>query len=966
MKPTTMSVKELESSPRKIRKLEMDSSVTRFPTHRTASMGIHEAQRSSQESQASRATSTPTKRYKGENISLSTEISSIQASPDVLSRRSISYANQSEDEVTNVSCLLEKISVQNVSSNSANRSMCSSKNADLLYNPNPKLFKGILWQNFKPKVESTLYFKICTNLRDIEEIAFDLVKEFEADNQKATLNLIKLFIDICGYHQSAKIEAHFDFSQDFSRSSEKVIKLMECDWIDENLLDSHTYIFYESDKGRSKLGAILEAAIRQFLQNFFNFAYDENILFTGFLYKRVFNFIFYMCQSNLRLIRHSGIVLVRMILTVLNTIYGRILNKMESEGHSEEIIEKDEEYIKLYLQYFFRIFAKNSHIPDPKLFILKAKNVEEMGIWMIDWPKVYFQNCFSILIKQVIDESEMVRLCTLGVYEKLISNRNIHLYITKNINNIILVVSDRLKDVSIKVVVKAVEIFTILLQHYRQFVQNEEDTIFEIMKLLYAESYLYAKAAGCFMSKFFELCNMDDTQTLRKLIDISEFPNYTKLKPLLVEAFSEHDTVLQDFDFLVNKLMDCQEDSNYAKNLMELIHYSVHQTLKGESAITRKHSIKVSPSPVDHEKIAKSFLLNLKDFLRIYENEIMVLNPLMKTLCLIDYNVLMSSYHAPEESQIPMDLHFKKIGKLYEKFNLNKYFDWPTLYVNWGGTLLCEGQIIACRQFLIWNITSLIRDSKKNTSSLRLAIICLQSNFSEFTKSLVQIMISEDSQDSMKYEAFESICVLYTAYEEILLKEEEFTEIIFNVKQDLHNVYRKPMEKFFESRIVNETSMPPEKKRKYICEWLSLILNGILDVLHATPLLKCYYALSKEYEAIIEFAYDKIFRNNSKLFFELILAALIEVAEGLFDTEGCTISSPEVRDLMHLAEKFTHLEQFQNTSEEVFTMINLGLKYVFKEKLFEFLVILQIFTAKLSEDHLNQCLQHFVNITPKI
>ncbi|XP_044745959.1 uncharacterized protein LOC123307634 [Coccinella septempunctata] len=1002
---------ELLCSPRKIRRLA--SSSENLPSQKL--------------SQESRATSTPTRRSLMHKLSISSEISSInQESP--ANSRSTNNRNEEEADVSDVLSLINELSLSG---------KCSvySLGSEILHRPNPRIFRGKAWTFFKPKYQESLYSKVLENFDSIEDIAFEFLEELRSDEIKGTLTMIKFFVDLCGY-QWARVDEHFDFDKDFSISCQKVIKLMEFDFINDEMLEANTYIFFEADK-HTKLGETLASAVNSFIEKVMIGAYGQNILFSRPFHKYIFQFLFYMCQGILRSIRHTGVTLTRMILKVLNYIYLRIVKKLELGDSQRELdllpIEKEIEYAEKYIQHFFDIFVKNSFIPDSKLYVLRAKNVKEMGNWMIEVPQVYFANCTASLFKLQLDESEIVRLNVVQVWKNLIKTKTVYLHVVKHLNDIVKLVQGRLKDSQLRVVVEAVDFFSVLVDNHPRAI-GEELTC-DITELLYAKSYLCAKAAGFFTIKFFNSAKLNETDLLKKLVDISSVPRFQKIKHFFVESFMEHSTVLDNYKLMMEVLLSCKKhttnDFAYALALIELMYYSIYQKLKGEPLIKRKHSFTASPVSFSHEEVAKVFLLNLQQFMSLFSDQTSILNYLLKILNLIDYHVLTSSYRPHlifltkscrvlflndsneellgnicklyhylcfeketclkeslhkflvnlfenlsnylqgyleprEEQEIALELHFRKIGKLYEKFNMNAFYDWNGIFTVWGNELLCRGQMVTCRHYILWTIKEVMRDwHKEKGDEHRMKKINLKTYFSEYVASLVQLMTSSDAKDDLKLDAFESFCFVHTHSYETLMMDAEMAEFKLHILQSLRTYIPETLVKFFSYKIVQNKSVTFERRKKLICDWLGLILNALTDVLYIIPLFECYHTRSEEYGSLIEFVAAKIYAKKQEVFFQLIVATLTKLASHVFHTLCRSISSPEARELMALADKFSNMKEFSNSSKEVLRMLHLGFKHCFRDGLFELLVLLQNFQHKLSEEHYKDCLQIFVAMTPK-
>ncbi|KAK9878377.1 hypothetical protein WA026_021684 [Henosepilachna vigintioctopunctata] len=988
--------------------------------------------RESQESQKSCATSTPTKQNIRKNFDISLDLSSIHsviAAPSERSFLTESFQDEreSEDDVSTIHSKSDLSLSKETSSIYSSSSV--SKQLSLLQKPNAKLFKGKLWKFFKPKTEGTLYFKIFTDFDGIQECTADLLSEFQINKWNAILSLMKFFIDVSGY-QKFELQKYFNSDVDPNIFSEKVIKLMEFDLLDPELLEYKTYIFYESEKGKSKLSATLAAAIQKFLHLFFLGVHAISQLFSDVLYKYLFNFLYHMCQSILRPIRHTGLVLVRMILTIFNKIMEQLMINSDSEIIDEDLpSEKKIRYMERYLEFLFGLCAKNCLIPDSNLAIFRAENVLEMGTWIIDCPQLYFKKCFQLLPKLLIDEFEVVRLNTLNVFDSVLKTKSTHLYVTRYIKLIVEMVSDRLKDVSIKVVVAAVNIFSGLLDDYRHLIGAEN--ICQISNLLYGASYSYAKAAGSFMSKYLASTYTDESQLLHNFVELScnNTSTSVKMKPLFVEAFSEYETVLKNYPYLVNYLITSSENeaTEFINNLMELIYYSVYQTLKGESVMKRKHSVQAPPLSSD-QQIAEIFLLNIKSLFELFQTKLIALKYLIEILCLIEYDILTTSYHSQfvfmlkncrqfflkidddellesichlfkhicydknmtlketmegkllnnlfhsmseylrgylesEDQEISLESHFKKIAIMYESFNLNEYFEWNDLFLNWGKVLLSTGQITACKQFLISSIEEMTTEKNTSSDEFRTKILYFKKIFSDYTKSLSSVLISIETTNDLKYKAFISLCHLHNFCDRILLKVPEFDGVRFSIIEDLRNNFCGSLTQFFKKSIVYDRSLLLETRKKYVIYWLNLIFNGLIDILYVVPLFECYYICSQEYGSLIEWISDRVYANNPEMFFNIILTTLGDLAVELFVTKKKSVSSPEAVELMELASKFSNMAQFKHSSEEVLNFIRMALIFTFKEELLEFLILLKNFTSKFSTDE-QQCLDILKELLP--
>ncbi|XP_045463502.1 uncharacterized protein LOC123673112 [Harmonia axyridis] len=1003
---------EVLCSPRKIRRLE----------HAQIS-ALNANQKLSQGSQESRATSTPAKKCLSHTFSIASDISSITQVPPTRSDSIIE--SDDEDDASELISLIEELSL--------NGSL--TIRSGFLHRPNPRIFRGKVWKFFKPKYPESLYFKILENFDTIEDTVFEFLEELRSDERKGTLTLIKFFVDLCGY-QSAQIDDHFDFDQDFSISCEKVIKLMEFEFVDKDILSANTYIFYEADRN-SKLGTTLAAAVYKCVEKIIIGAYGQNILFSRPFHKYIFHFFFYMCQSNLRPIRHTGITLVRLTLKALNYIYPRIVKRLElgdsQHGHSYIPIEKEIEYAEKYIQHFYGVFAKNSYIPDVKLYMIRAKNVKEMGCWMIELPQIYFTNSVAHLFKLSLDESEIVRLSAVQVWKTLIKSKSLHLHVTKHLDDIVKLLQGRLRDVHVRVVVEAVDFFSILVDHYPKAIKEEVTS--DITELLYANSYLYGKVAGFFTIKLLNSAKLSEVELLKKLVDISSVPKFQKMKHFFVESFVEHNTVLDNYKLMITVLLSYKkEDENdfqFTLSLIELMYYSIHQKLKGSCMVPRKHSYEGSPSSYCHEEIAKVFLLNFKYLTDLFQDKIAILNYLFKILIMIDFETLTTSYrpqfvflmkssriiflnekddellgnicklfhylcfekntcikedlhkflvnlfenlssylegYLTEETQeVALDSHFEKIGKLYEKFNMNTFFKWNTLFTVWGNVPICRGQMISCQHFILWTIKELMKDMhKSNEDKQRMKKISLKSNFSEYVNSLVQLMTTPEANETLKLEAFETFCFLHLFSYEFASKHEELEDFKHQIQLSLKNHVPDAVIKFLTNNIIHNKSTTFERRKKLICIWLDLILNSLLDIFNIVPLFECYHTRSEEYGALIEFIAGKIFARSQEVFFCLILATLSKLASHVFQTLCRSFSSPEARQLMALTVKFGNMKQFTKASGEVLKMLHLGFRHCFKDTpLLELLVLLQNFLPKLTEEHQKACLKIFGAITPQ-
>nr|XP_023018695.1 cohesin subunit psc3-like [Leptinotarsa decemlineata] len=552
--------------------------------------------RTTQDTQDSKITSTP---IRSSGNFHSPDISSISSSRTVRTRLSDVFEAEDNREVFESSSISAKEKDARSLTPATTVSEVSyipvEEDYDAYFNNLGRIkYVGTVWKLYKPVNEHSLYHKILDDPLSIQEIVTKLFLKFNEKPEKVVHSLIQLCLDVANF-QNFDVTKYYKFREN---SEKEIIALLETDEViddHEILKSSGRYLFMES---RSSLVKTMKMAIYNFFKKLILASYDNNVLFNKFFSKNLFNFIKCMSFSNMMVLRHTGVIIAMKILTALVIIYNNIIHRLNNSSSSGSVEsekidrESQRKVFNSLIEYFYFIVIKNCRLQENRLLLMRIECIHEFQVWVKYFPKIFIselQVC-TCLNRLIIDSSKDVRYAALEAFERFIESPTIIEFLKPNISEFIEVISKRFYDIDYKVSVKAIDIFTILLQSNENFVSTHHFQL--ITNLVFDKIFHVAEAAARFLKKFLQVQEYSSECILEKLAKMSLLPNDCS-KQLVVESFLNCCSEMQNWQLYLKLLLGKEiQDLKMREALAEMLAEAIHQILIGKSTKQRTFSRK--------------------------------------------------------------------------------------------------------------------------------------------------------------------------------------------------------------------------------------------------------------------------------------------------------------------------------------------------------------------------------------
>ncbi|CAH1119705.1 unnamed protein product [Phaedon cochleariae] len=503
-------------------------------------------------------------------------------------------------------------------------------------------YTGTIWELYKPLNKHTLYAKILDDPCNTQDIVTELFMLYNQKPQKAVLSIIQFCVDVAGFQ-------NYDVSAFSFKDNDAKVIIDSLEEFDKPEIFESTgrYLLMEP---KTDLAKTLKMAIYNFINKLILTAHDKCILYEETFSKNVCSFLKCMSFSNLKAVRHTGVVIGMKILTALVITCDKINRELKNLVRDPNIsadstVSQKREQLNAFnnlLEYFYFIFIKNYHIQDSSMIDMRIECLKELQIWMKLNPKMFITNLQAVdyQMKMIIDRSKDVRFAALVACEGLLKSSGVVKFLEPIKQKFCDTISKRFYDIDYKVAVKAIDIFTIMLRWDEHFISA--DTVKVMTHLVFDNIFPIGAAACRFLVTLFQ--EYTPEATLEALAKI-----YMKQKncivQLLVEGFLHTCPEIQNWTLYCKVLLTGPDDRLQLKEaISDIFSEAVSQTLTGKSSKMRVLSrTVVDIESTEYQKIANCFP-SLNKLLQMYGDHPKVLISLLKIFPLVNTNIITGNY----------------------------------------------------------------------------------------------------------------------------------------------------------------------------------------------------------------------------------------------------------------------------------------------------------------------------------
>ncbi|GLV33735.1 Stromalin [Carabus blaptoides fortunei] len=513
--------------------------------------------------------------------------------------------------------------VDNNSAHSAQSSEYDISHHSFELETNVKKTGNAVWKALSPKYKDRLYYKILKT-SDPKGLVTTWINSYTLDNDKAIIDLLQLFIDLCSY-QHINLHNYLEHHE-----LTEVVPRMESS-LSAALKETGKYLL----KVRQKTFTDKHLKIEQFIAIWIHISAMDTILFDCIMIVKCLKFLIYMAKSKLKSIRHTGTFLGVKIQTALIRLNSKMTKKIQQyreqllnetntnranllENKLANVLSRYEHVNKLIEVLHINIYTENYCFLDSQLFTMRQDCVSEIYYWVNYFPDRYLQNnSISYVTKSITDPHKLVRYTAVKILSDILETY--HIQLEKKLPKYITVISGRIQDIDHKIAILAIDSLT-KISTYTKIPPSIRDII---LQRIYSNQYPLAEAAGRFLVQSIKLHDVnDDIKILYMLVQFEIVSNkdqkFSGLYPLLVEAVFDDMPMLQDINVYMSVLQRFELDELERKMFLNILTESVYQTYTGNCSLVRKFARKGNVCEIKSAQLTKDLLAVLPRLVEIY------------------------------------------------------------------------------------------------------------------------------------------------------------------------------------------------------------------------------------------------------------------------------------------------------------------------------------------------------------
>ncbi|KAJ8980035.1 hypothetical protein NQ317_019723, partial [Molorchus minor] len=426
------------------------------------------------------------------------------------------------------------------------------------------------------------------------EVVTEFVLLYNRRPEIAIGNLLQLCVDVCGY-QNFNISNQYHFKEN---AATEIINLMESNEVldqQENLKKTGKYLFMEP---KTLLAKVFKISIYNFLHKLILFCHERKILYDEFFSKHLFLFVKAMAFSEIRAIRHTGVIFgLLMGLLCTPTSMGTTARRPPPKYRLVALAIAGREMKSLHSRGIQDLLGSQSRLQDNKTTLMRVECVHELSIWIKYFPKIFITQLQAVnyLCKLITDmrNQKDVRYAALETFEMLARTPGILTILRSFLPDFSEAIGKRFYDVDIKVAIKAIDIFTIFLKMCLlgmiQLLLHID--LSYLLALYLTKFFLSGEAAARFITYYLQTSEENEQMVLKQLAKFSMKPGYAT-KQLLVEGCLHNCPAIQNWEIYINILLYDNIEMDIKQALVEMFAEAVYQVLEGTSSIKREMSPK--------------------------------------------------------------------------------------------------------------------------------------------------------------------------------------------------------------------------------------------------------------------------------------------------------------------------------------------------------------------------------------
>ncbi|XP_057662162.1 uncharacterized protein LOC130897361 [Diorhabda carinulata] len=878
-------------------------------------------------------------------------------------------------------------------------------------------YKGPIWKIYEPIEDNNLYAKILNSPSNTQFVVAELLITYNSDPDFVIKELIQLCVDVAGFqHFNAKQHYRIGSCQDDSKNIVKKLESYEVIEQQPELEENGRYLLMERSTYFVKY---LKMGLYSFLQNLIQSAHKMGVLYDSILLKCFTVFLRNMEESGLKCVRHTGVVFAVKILTAIVLVFNNIVNDPAYEyaiRHNTEIVEelnKRKDILQCSIASLYFIFHRNCLNQDSAVYMMRMECIREAEIWTKYFPKLFVSHfqVINVIIKLITDPSKEVRLLALEACGNIFGMIKVIEFVRPVIEILIKAISQRFYDVNIDVAVKAINIYTYLLEIVPDLVSHE--MIAKMKKLVFDEHAPVGQAACNCLLAFFHKNAAKSNHLLLALANILIYEEGDCSKELLVEGFLYSCEQMQNWPLFCKCILSDKISDQERRAISEIFAEAVKQRLKGKPKVNRLMSKNIiTPDPSAHQPVAE--VLDTINIIILNTNDMLIIINMLEVILQVHNNFLDKNFcreysdisetilqlfnqysnenllkHSAEVlkhlSDIPdfaergrrfaRILHKNhanklkaflkepdkkgqnyalKVAILYKHFNLNDLFSFAELTdpLEDADSKTVSFLLICCKWYLIWDLRKLAENNGGDQQELQKSVVALLSKCRIF--SIICFNLFQHSDDkTLILEVFSTVCEFYYLFTKELKHPIQLNTLFKDLEIKIDNPNQgNILVKLLEENVICSKIMPLTERRKHVISYVDIINCGVLPPESFVNIFKYFYLYNKEYGHIIEHSLTELSKyKDSNVIHFIVVYTLISVYEKMLGKHGVVDPrSEEGVQLKLLAKQFATFKHFHDRSN-LFKLLCLLIDYAFKDEVnLSFLGITKCFVTLLNND----------------
>ncbi|KAF5302472.1 hypothetical protein FQR65_LT08562 [Abscondita terminalis] len=473
-----------------------------------------------------------------------------------------------------------------------------------------RIWKGKDWTLFKPKRMEGIYNSLLTN-QDYKKEVHRWMKFLKENRAGAIIDMIQFIVDTCGFQE-------FDVGNVVKPDDLNLLEIIN--YMEENppklQIETGKYLF----KANTEWAIHIQNMICKFIEYLFEVLNEDSTEFTHVIV--VFSFIICSTASKNRSVRHTTVVLVAKLHSVLLNI--------QANG----TLNTPKDFVKHFLQKFVKIIEDNCNLEDSQLESMKIVCVREMYLWFcFDTNLINNSKYFNRLMRLIQNQSKKVRKAALKTCYYLITTENLIKDLKPLMHTFAKVIAGRICDVDYDIAIYAVKLCTILLENFEDVL--EDIVCNKIISLMFGKHSLLAMAAGEFFRKFLTLKNEGCFFT--SLVCYVHSSQTGEMITFLVESLVDCCPELSDWSTMIDYILTKKVAtiSDLKRISMCILSESVQQRSTGQCKIPRMKTYK-RRSRVSSVEITNAFSKKMPELLKSFKKDPVGLKMLLEILLIID------------------------------------------------------------------------------------------------------------------------------------------------------------------------------------------------------------------------------------------------------------------------------------------------------------------------------------------